>query len=190
MQQASRFEIFKAFSRKDDGLLGKTQLLEGDLESIDHRRRATEKDACVRTGRGAMSSQDIAGYAPDPATPSSWGLFQDMMAMEVLVFSQGPVPLGSQDDVLFGLVGKNQEEFRIDLPDKNPTDDGNHWGDASASSHEADPVCHSIHPVATCVRSTHEDRITDLPIVEVFRDSTGFVPFNSQIEMTSGVGCR
>jgi len=125
-----------------------------------------------------MSSQDIAGHAPNSPTPSSRGLFQDMMAMEVLVFPQGPVPLGSQDDILLGLVGKNQEEFRIDLPDKNPADDGNHWGDASASSHEADPFCHSIHPMATCVRSTQEDQITDLPIVKVFGDSTGSVPFD------------
>src|ERR1041385_9472062 len=99
-----------------------------------------------------------------------------------------PIPLLPENNVCLSLVRENQEQFSIQALRENPTNDRDHRRDPGAPSHKPHLLRHAVHPMAALVWSTHQYRISDLLLMDVFRDQAGFIALHGQFEVARGPG--
>ena len=115
-----------------------------------------------------MSVQDINSDASRSSKPSCRWLLEDMMAVEVRMFSNVLVPFISENDVGSSLIGINKEYVHAESLMQHPTDDGNHRCDAGSTSNQSDVGRHALNPMPTSVWTAHHDSIADGLVVQIF----------------------
>src|SRR6185436_6213356 len=147
---------------------------------IDHRRWPAEKNHRPGIGRGEMLVQDVVSDPPTTLRPIHGWLFENMVAVEISMFSHIPIPLLTENNICFSLVGENQEQLSILMLRENPANDRDHRCDPGTACHEPHVLCHAIDPMASLVRSAHQHGVPDLLLMEILRNRACFIALHCQ----------
>ena len=131
-----------------------------------------------------MPTKNISGDSPGSLWPSNRRLFQDMITVEVRMRSDIPFPFVSKNNVGFGLVGKDQKQFRIESLREDPADDRDHRRNACAAGDESHSLCHAIDPMAALARTAHQHVVAHALVMQVLRNDASFISFHGEIEET------